>query len=166
MTVIQEGQVQLASGAPAEAIAFFERAGRAASGAQADFCWCLAHLARALAEFDAGAVAAGRGQLGLGLALARRLQWPNFLRASPRVAATLCALALEHGIEVAFAREVIATRGLAAVRRDLATWPWPIRVMTLGTFRIELNGVELVFRGKVAAPTWSRSPATTGSAPP
>ena len=150
VTVMQEGQVQLAIGAPAEAIPFFERAGRAASGMQSDFCWCLAHLARALAAFDASDVAEGREQLSLGLALARRLQWLNFLRALPEVAAALCALALEHRIEDAFAREVVAARGLAAVRRDLAAWPWPIRVMTLGAFRIELDGVGLVFRGKVA----------------
>ncbi len=150
VTVMQEGQVQLAMGEPGAAVGFFERAGRAASGAQADFCWCLAHLARALAGFDAGAGDGGREQLGLGLALARRLQWLNFLRALPKVAATLCALALEHDIEGAFAREVIAARGLESVRRDLASWPWPIRIKTLGAFRIELNGVELVFRGKVA----------------
>jgi LuxR family transcriptional regulator, maltose regulon positive regulatory protein len=150
VTVMQEGQVQLASGRPAEAVPFFERAGRAASGTQADFCWSLAHFARALAEFDRGAVDSGRVQLGEGLAIARRLQWLNFLRACPQVAATLCALALEHGIEEAFVREVIGARGLEAGRRDLASWPWPIRIMTLGRFAIELNGAELVFRGKVA----------------
>ena len=129
---------------------FFERAGRAASGSQADFCWCLAHFARALADFDAGTVDGARLQLAQGFAIARRLQWLGFLRACPQVAARLCALALEHGIEEAFVRQVIGARGLDAGRRDLAAWPWPIRIMTLGRFRIELDGSELVFRGKVA----------------
>ena len=150
VTVMQEGQVQLASGAPADAVPFFERAGRAATGSQADFCWCLAHFARALAEVDGGAEERARQQLGQGFAIARRLQWLNFLRACPGVAATLCALALERGIEQAFVRQVISARGLDAGRRDLAAWPWPIRIMTLGRFRIELDGGELAFRGKVA----------------
>ncbi|MCE9657393.1 MAG: hypothetical protein K8R60_02460 [Burkholderiales bacterium] len=150
VTVMQEGQVQLAIGAPAEAVPFFVRAGAASSGAQADYCWCLAHFARALAAFDAGRIDAGRETLGLGFGLARQLQWQSFLRALPKVAASLCALALEHGVEEAFVREVIAARGLEAVRRDLAAWPWPIRIATLGAFRIELNGAELVFRGKAA----------------
>jgi LuxR family maltose regulon positive regulatory protein len=150
VTVMQEGQVQVASGLSAEAVPFFERAGRSSSGAQADFCWCLAHFARALAAFDDGLAEPGREHLKQGFAIARRLQWMNFLRACPKEAASLCALALEHDIETAFVRETIAARGLAAARADLAAWPWPVRVTTLGRFRIELDGQELVFRGKVA----------------
>ena len=150
VTVMQEGQVLLAGGRNAEAIPFFERAGRAAQGAQADFCWCLAHFARALAEIDCDQVAAAREQLELGFALARRLQWLHFLRACPRVAASVCALALEHVVEVAFVQEVITARGLEAVRPELSSWPWPIRIITLGRFGIEVNGSELVVKGKVA----------------
>jgi len=46
--VMQEGQVLVQRGDHAAAVPFFERAGRASSGAQADYCWCLAHFARAL----------------------------------------------------------------------------------------------------------------------
>ena len=150
VTVMQEGQVLLVDGRSADAVPFFERAGYAAQGAQADFCWCLAHFARALAEFESGRVEAAREQLELGFALARRLQWLNFLRACPRVAASVCALALEHAVEVVFVHEVIAARGLEAVRPDLSSWPWPIRIITLGRFGIEVNGSELIFKGKVA----------------
>ena len=151
VTVMQEGQVQMASGAPAQAVPFFERAGRASVGSQADFCWCLAHFARALAHFETNADDdAGRSELAHGLALARRLHWLNFFRASPRVAAQVCALGLEHRIEIAFVHEVIAARSLDAVRPDLAAWPWPIRVLTLGRFQIEQGGVARAFGGKVA----------------
>ena len=151
VTVMQEGQVQMASGAPAQAVPFFERAGRAAVGSQADFCWCLAHFARALAQFEIAADDdAARSELAQGLALAQRLHWLNFFRASPRVAAQVCALGLEHRIEIAFVHEVIAARSLDAVRPDLAAWPWPIRVLTLGRFQIEQGGVALAFGGKVA----------------
>ena len=150
VTVMQEGQVQLAAGRFAEAAPFFERAALASSGSQADFCTCLAHFAHALDGFDAGRAEAGRERLRAGFALARGLQWIGFLRASPRIAASLCASALEHGIESEFVREVIAKRGLEAVRADLAAWPWSIRIVTLGRFAIELDGKPIAFRGKVA----------------
>ena len=150
VTVMQEGQVQLAAGRFAEAAPFFERAARASSGTQADFCTCLAHFAHALDGFAAGRVEAGRDRLRAGFALARGLQWVGFLRALPRVAASLCASALEHEIDVEFVREVIAKRGLEAVRADLAAWPWSIRIVTLGRFAIELDGKAIAFRGKVA----------------
>lgn len=150
VTVMQEGQVQMASGEHLAAVPFFERAGRATSGAQARFCWCLAHLARALHHSGRADTPAARTELSAGLALARELAWLNFFRASPRVAAAVCAAALEHGIETDFVREVIAERSLSAVRPDLSAWPWPIRVRTLGGLGIELNGKALSFRGKVA----------------
>ncbi|MBI5719655.1 MAG: hypothetical protein HZC37_18455 [Burkholderiales bacterium] len=167
VTVMQEGQVLMAGGEYALALPFFERAGRAASGSQAQFCWCLAHLARALLHFrqDDGGVGgrqggtdggreggaeAGRRELASGLALARQLSWLHFFRACPPVAVAVCALALEHQIEAPFVREVIAARGLQAMRPDLASWPWPVRVLTLGRLRIEVDGQALAFKGKVA----------------
>jgi DNA-binding SARP family transcriptional activator len=150
VTIMQEGQVLVAGGDYADAVPFFERAGRAASGVQADFCWGLAHFARALDHAAAQRSDAVRDELGAGLAIARRLRWTGFFRPSPRVAALVCALALEHRIEADFAREVIAARELEAVRPELAQWPWPIRITTLGRFRIETDGRELSFAGKVA----------------
>ena len=150
VTIMQEGQVQMASGACLAAVPFFERAGRAASGSQADFCWCLAHFARALGLIDTPEAALALNELKLGLTLAQRLHWLNFFRACPAVAARVCALGLEHQIEAAFVREVIAARNLDAVRPDLSAWPWPIRVLTLGRFQIELDGERLAFAGKVA----------------
>ncbi len=150
VTVMQEGQVQMALGACANAVPFFERVGRAASGSQADFCWCLALLARSLGHFDAADDEPARSELDQGLALARRMHWLNFFRALPRVAARVCALGLEHGIETDFVREVIAARSLDAVRPDLAAWPWIVRISTLGRFQIELDAKPLAFGGKVA----------------
>ena len=150
VTVMQEGQVRMALGDPAGAAPFFERAGRAASGRQARYCWCLAELAQALRHFDGGAMPAGRAALGAGLAIARELAWLHFFRPSPKVAAALCALALEHAIEAPFVREAIAARGLATARADLSAWPWPIRIRTLGGLLIELDGQALAFKGKVA----------------
>lgn len=148
--VMQEGHVQLALGQHLAAVPFFERAGRAASGSQAQYCWCVAHLARALHAFGQQDSAVGVAELAAGLAIARELAWLQFLRAGPALAAQVCALALEHGIEEGFVHEVIASRGLQAVRPDLQQWPWPIRVRTLGGLRIEIGGQALAFKGKVA----------------
>src|SRR5262249_5222122 len=82
--------------------------------------------------------------------LARRLEWIAFLRANPAAASTLCGLALEHGVETEFVRSVIAARRLDAARLDLAAWPWPVRVRTLGRFEVEVGGTPLVLRGKAA----------------
>lgn len=150
VTVMQEGQVLMASGEPGAALPFFERAARGASGTQAGFCLALAHMARALQHFAEDAPALGRSELERGLALARELSWLNFFRACPPVAAAICSAALEHGLELRFVHQVIASRGLQTARSDVAAWPWPIRVRTLGGLHIEVDGQALVFKGKVA----------------
>ena len=150
VTVMQEGQVLMAGGAYAQAVPFFERAGRAASGSQARFCWCLVHLARALDHLGAQRNEAARSELCEGLAIARELAWLHFFRACPRVAAEVCSAALEYGVEAPFVREVIGARALQSLRPALADWPWAVRVRTLGALQIELDGRDLVFKGKVA----------------
>jgi len=146
--VMQEGQVLIALGRPLEAVPFFEEAGRADSGVQADYCWCLAHLARALgAGADEPAL---RRELGAGLALARRLDWIAFLRPNPQAVAQLCERALERDIEAGFVRRVVAERGLQPQQPAPAVWPWPIRLRLLGRFEIEIDGRPLVLRGKGA----------------
>ncbi|MDQ6683744.1 MAG: hypothetical protein M3Z16_01340, partial [Pseudomonadota bacterium] len=148
--VMQEGQVHVARGAPFEAVKFFERAGRAATGAQADCCWCLARFASALGYADAGSEAEANTELAAGLAIARKLSWGGFFRAMPKVAARLCAMALEAAIETDFVRTIVADRRLDAGRLDLASWPWAIRVRTFGRFEIQLEQTPLALRGKVA----------------
>lgn len=151
VTIMQEGQVLMAGAAYADALPFFERAARAASGSQADFCWSQAQLARALALAVGGGDEAALGRaLADRLALARRRDWPHFFRPSPHVAALVCALALERRIEAPFVRTVIGQRGLEATRADLAEWPWTLRVVTLGAFRIEIESRPLEFKGKGA----------------
>ena len=148
--VMQEGQVLVQRGEPASAVPFFERAGRASSGSQADYCWCLARFARALDAARTTDEARLRAELAQGFAIAQRLAWQAFFRSNPAAAATLCALALERDIEVEFVRGVIAARHLAAARPEVAAWPWPIRVRTLGRFDVEVGDIALAVRGKAA----------------
>jgi DNA-binding SARP family transcriptional activator len=62
----------------------------------------------------------------------------------------LCCKALEHNIEPAYARKLIATRNLMPdeLPLDLDGWDWPIRVHTLGRFSIALQGKETAFSRK------------------
>lgn len=55
----------------------------------------------------------------------------------------MCARALEHGIEVALARQFIRQQALIAPDGATADWPWPIRVRTLGRFHIERDDAPL-----------------------
>jgi len=64
--------------------------------------------------------------------------------------ARLCSHALEAGIERDFVSAIIRTHGLAldASQLALGDWPWPIRVTTLGAFRLLRTGEPLTFAGK------------------
>ncbi len=64
--------------------------------------------------------------------------------------AWLCGIALEEGIEPAFAHRLIRERGLAApdAFRMLPDWPWPVRIHTFGRFAIVIDGKTLSIRGK------------------
>ena len=46
----------------------------------------------------------------------------------------LCAFALERDIETEYVQRLIARRGLQRPAPDIANWPWPLRVFTLGRF--------------------------------
>ena len=53
--------------------------------------------------------------------------------------ARLCAKALRAGVEVDFVCETIRKRKLLAPE-PLEAWPWPVRVFTLGQFKLEVDG--------------------------
>jgi len=61
----------------------------------------------------------------------------------------ICARALAQNIEVPFVQALIKQRGLLP-EADItfATWPWPIRIYTLGCFSLVKNDRPLMFSGK------------------
>ncbi len=150
LSLMQEGHVHMARGDWFAAIPIFERAHRAGTGIQAEYCTCLANFARALDQAERGDAAEAQRSLAAAWAFARLREWTGFFRATPKVVARLCAWALEAGIEPNFARRVIADRRLEAEGIEVAAWPWPIRVRTLGRFEVEIDGAALAMRGKVA----------------
>ncbi|HEX9603284.1 MAG TPA: winged helix-turn-helix domain-containing protein, partial [Myxococcales bacterium] len=62
----------------------------------------------------------------------------------------LCVIALEHGIEVDYVRELIRRRELLAegVAPGVEAWPWPVRILTLGRFEVLIHDRRLTFSGK------------------
>lgn len=52
----------------------------------------------------------------------------------------LCHLALAEGIEVAYVRDIIHLQNIKPFTPDIPHWPWTLKVYTLGTFRLEIDG--------------------------
>ncbi len=90
------------------------------------------------------------GSLAEGLRHAREQGLLRFFRLSPKLAADLCADALEAGIEAEFVRRAIGARSLKpppeATTTD--TWPWPIKVYALRAFSVSVGGVTLKFEAR------------------
>jgi len=63
----------------------------------------------------------------------------------------LCAKALEAGIEVDYVQELIKCLKLVPdpSSPEIETWPYPLRIYTLGRFEIVKDGAPLRFSGKV-----------------
>jgi DNA-binding SARP family transcriptional activator len=68
----------------------------------------------------------------------------------PSVMARLCARALSEGIEVEYVQNLIRKRNLHPdpLGQTLENWPWPLKIFTLGQFKLERDGKRLVFQGK------------------
>lgn len=64
--------------------------------------------------------------------------------------AKLCAIALEHDIEAAYAKTYICKRNLLPNQMAIETekWPWPLKIHTLGRFSLVKNGVPMQFPTK------------------
>jgi DNA-binding SARP family transcriptional activator len=104
-----------------------------------------AHFALALGD-DGSALASLRQMTALG----RRHGIVNTPWWRPRLMARLCQRALEAGIEVAWVRDLIRRRGLVPDEPPVAveSWPWPVRVSTLGSFTALVDDRPLVFSRK------------------
>ena len=66
----------------------------------------------------------------------------------PEMLASLCAEALETGIEPGYTRCLIEHAGLRPPSPDLVHWPYPVRIYTLGQSTVVVRGQPLHFTGK------------------
>ena len=55
----------------------------------------------------------------------------------------LCEYALEWGIEVEYAKRVIRENSYKPGTPDAVNWPWPVKVFTLGEFRVAIDDQPL-----------------------
>jgi LuxR family transcriptional regulator, maltose regulon positive regulatory protein len=102
--------------------------------------------------FDEGDDSRGLLLVRKSLSLAREYGHSFTFLDDPNMTRTLCEKALEAGIEVEQAREIIRRCGLAMEQSSLhiiENWPWPLKIYTLGRFSIIKDGAPLKFAGKV-----------------
>lgn len=115
---------------------------------QAEF---MTFLVDAQIAFDNGKDDAGRVLLRKAMEIGREHGYMNGLFWMNSTMASLCAKALEHGIETEYVRHLVRARnllpGISAFH--LADWPWPLKIHTLGQFEIIRDSEALRFEGKV-----------------
>ncbi|MBA4372889.1 MAG: hypothetical protein C0402_08490 [Thermodesulfovibrio sp.] len=103
-------------------------------------------------SFDRGKQKEGVSHLRKAMELGRQRGYISmFWWWQPEVMARLCRRALEEGIEEEYVRHLIIKRRLIPDPTSSGTekWPYPVKIYTLGSFRILLNDEPLEFSGKI-----------------
>ncbi|HEY7752409.1 MAG TPA: BTAD domain-containing putative transcriptional regulator [Steroidobacteraceae bacterium] len=110
-------------------------------------------LAEAYFALRRGDREACHAKLRAGLPQSRRDEAKLDLRLHPGLLSYLCAEALAAGIEVEYAREIIRQFRLRPPSGDVADWPWPLRIRTLGRFEVLRDGRPLEYSRKAPKKT-------------
>ena len=80
--------------------------------------------------------------------IAPNVQALSYLRTLPVVKNVVVAEALASDIEVPLAQLLVRSWNLSAPDPDALNWPWPVKIRTLGEFRLEVAGQPVVFSRK------------------
>jgi DNA-binding SARP family transcriptional activator len=109
-----------------------------------------AFLAKALFALEQGEEASGLTSLRKALAIGREEGYFITFIDRPFAMARLCVKALEKGIEVPYAQELIRRCKLIPDKPPfhLESWPWPLKIFTLGGFQILKEDDPLKFSRK------------------
>jgi tetratricopeptide (TPR) repeat protein len=134
-----------------QARAHLERALEIARSIPSPYVEWFARLAEAHVLLERGRDADGLEALRVAMALGRAGGYVNSTVWLPAVMARLCARALEAGIEVDYVRDLVKRRRLSCEPPPVAveSWPWPVKVFTLGRFEVRNDDRPLRFAGKV-----------------
>jgi len=128
---------------------WFDRATAAASRRNAERHAVLAHFAHAYRLLRTGCDAEAGQVLAQAFSDHKRLRWIPLLGTLHDVLGTLCAAALEAGVETDHVREIVAARKLLPPHPYLPHWPWAIRLRLLGKPSLALAGEDMLVKGKV-----------------
>jgi len=146
----------LGTGHTARAIAVLERSRRLVARTPAFDCWRAAlALLEAFGAWAGGDRNAAFEALRPALALAKEGQRRYYLRHFECAMPPMFALALEQRFETAFVQDVIRMFHLKPPEHasDGWSWPWPVRIRTLGGFEVHVDGSPLEFSRKLPRKT-------------
>jgi len=103
------------------------------------------HHLQARMALDDGDEGSGLEHLAAAMKLGREMRFSNYYFWREPVMSRLCAKALEAGIEVEYARWLLAKRGWSpgGPLEELEAWPWPVRIYTMGRFEVVINDEPL-----------------------
>ena len=147
--LVQHGlaQVLVAAGNGPEATLHLQQLQTYAGRADKPFILFMALLTEAQALMTGGDEAGALAALTKALALGKRQRYLNVHPFwQPEVIGKLCALALEHGIEADYVRWWIVQRQLKPGGIACEEWPWPVKIRTMGQFRIDSAASETASR--------------------
>lgn len=140
--------VHAARGEAGPALSTWESAHQATDPQRFPLFEFTARLVRAELARQTGDGAAGRQALRSALVIGARHDYANNLLWLPAMLSQLCAQALDWDIEAGYVRRLIRRRGLLPPGPQAKRWPWPLRIYTLGAFRVERQGETIRFSGK------------------
>lgn len=108
------------------------------------------HFVDALIALEEGDPERANGNLREGFSLPTAGTPYGFILWPPGMLTRLCETALHNGIEGDAVAQFIRAYGLVptASSVDLDEWPWPVRIYTMGEFRVVHEGEALASRGK------------------
>jgi LuxR family transcriptional regulator, maltose regulon positive regulatory protein len=133
----QLGQILWLLGLHDEARVHLTRVLAEASALNADYVAYSANLSLAGSLLDSAESTTGLDALRQAMASGRRHDYLNtYPLWRPDALSSVFAAALAHDIESDYVRRVIRRRGLRSPDAATTSWPWPIRVYTLGRFAL------------------------------
>jgi DNA-binding SARP family transcriptional activator len=106
-------------------------------------------LSQAQIALDRGEDSKVLTPLAKAMTLGRKEGYTNFYWWRSDVMSRLCSRALDAGLETEYVHDLIRKRSLRPPGSANDSWPWPLRLFTLGRFELVSNGKPLTFSGKV-----------------
>ncbi len=134
-------------GKSAEADACLERAWPFVESTGSAYLLYIYRTIESYIQFQRGNRAKALESLEQAFSLGRRNRLFNMFLCRPSRMALLCEQALEHGIEAAYARELVLKLRLrpSQTSAPISAWPWPLSLSTLGTFKVQKEGEAVSF---------------------